>query len=361
MFAKRYHQIIKSQFVASPDFFPLVYKFTLNWQCNLKCNMCMLWGDVGWRKEESVIQERKEQLDFGIIQKVINETRQDQRSFIFIGGEPLMYPRFKDLLEVLKKERIFSITCTNGLLLNNFTKQIIGNPYATFLISLDGLDCVNDHLRGEGVYEKVIANLKDILKRPARPYIGVQFTVQPENVHQMHDFCKYMAGLGVDWILFNLTWFVTKQEAHTYEQVLRDNFSTLAKSHRGYMFDYDLDNDVFIKEQDKINNGSWPIQISCYLREKKDIGLYTKSLLSQSAAKHCYKQWMRMDIMPDGKVTPCSQFPDLRVGDLRHQTTQSVWKSREYQKFRSLIKKELLPVCKKCDCLYLYNDQRKIL
>ncbi len=66
------------------------------------------------------------------------------------------------------------------MLLDRQLDVLADNPYATFLISLDGLPEQNDRLRGQGVYQKVIENIR-LLKRLRRPpYIGIQFTIRPE-------------------------------------------------------------------------------------------------------------------------------------------------------------------------------------
>jgi hypothetical protein len=54
-------------------------------------------------------------------------------------------------------------------------------------------------------------------------------------------------------------------------------------------------------------------------------------------------------------------YPDLGVGNLNEKGVMEVWNSPEYAKFRALRREGPLPICSKCDALYLYDAKRKIL
>ncbi len=339
---------------------PLVYKLILNWRCNLKCKMCMLWGDNGWRRDYHE-QNNAIELDWGIIEKLCSGIGQSYPSFILSGGEPLLYSRFHELAVRLRDKKCFTTVCTNGTLLDKFVKAIENNPYLIFLISLDGLEQENDMLRGKGVYKKVVDNIRLLKSLRRVPYLGVQFTIRPENVNVMYQFCGEMVKLGIDWILFNPCWFVSRTEAEKYQELLSENFNVMPKSQIGYLFEYNLDTVNFVKEYERIEQKKWPIQISCYLKSKKDILSYVNSSQGHLSGAVCWKQWVRMDILPDGKVTPCVQFPDLLFGDLHKDSVADIWNSAGYAKFRTLMRKQCLSVCGKCNNIYLYDTRRKYL
>ena len=160
---------------------PLVYKLVLTYKCDLRCAMCYEWGDAGWCKRDSP-QAAEEELSWGVVENLLSRHGKQHPSFILIVGEPLLYSNFERLARALKDARCFAITCTNGTSLHRFKDVSAGNPYLTYLVSLDGLRRENDRLRGRGVYDRVTKNIKLIkaLKNP--PYVGIQFTVRPENV-----------------------------------------------------------------------------------------------------------------------------------------------------------------------------------
>jgi radical SAM protein with 4Fe4S-binding SPASM domain len=339
---------------------PLIYKLVLTYKCDLRCTMCYEWGDAGWCKQEHP-EAVGEELSWSIVEDLFTQYGKQHPSFILIGGEPLLYSNFERLALTLKENRCFAITCTNGTLLHRFQDVSADNPYLTYLVSLDGLKEENDQLRGRGVYDRVTKNIKLIKSLENPPFVGIQFTIRPENVGVMYEFCREMVKLGVDWILLNLCWFVSEEQAREYEDFMRKHFAITPTSHLGYLLPYELDQEQFVREYKRIKNEKWPIQISCYLEEPEDIHTYVDHPQVPLGNTFCYKQWLRMDITPDGSVTPCVLYPDLTVGNLHEQRVMEIWNSPEYAKFREVRRQEPLPICSKCNALYLYDAKRKIL
>ena len=132
----------------------------------------------------------------------------------------------------------------------------------------------NDRLRGAGVYSKVTANVQKLLSLGRPPYTGIQFTIRPENVHLMFDFCVEMARLGVDWVLLNPCWFVSPHQAGLYEEFMQTHFGIKPRSHRAYLMPYEIDKSVYKDQMRAIRSRSWPMQISSYLERPEDIDVY---------------------------------------------------------------------------------------
>ena len=339
---------------------PLGYKLVLTYKCNLRCIMCYEWGEVGWCHELPKQAVAKE-LDWRIIEKLLAEVGDLRPYFILIGGEPLLYSRFGDLVRLLKRKKCFAITCTNGMLVEKYQDEIASHPYLTFLVSLDGPEKENDLLRGKGVYKKVTQNIRWLKSLDRPPYIGIEFTIRPENVGVMHAFCQEVVELGVDWILLNPCWFVSENQAREYEKFMLKHFHVMPKTHLGFLMPYDIDKDTFLSQMRKINNQKWPIQISCYLQKPEDIHTYVDQPEIPPGNSFCYQQWSRMDITPDGEVTPCILYPDLIVGNLHNKGLMEIWNSEEFSNFRQFRRKHVLPICAKCNSLYLHDSKRKFL
>ncbi len=355
-FARRFRWIQRHGNSDRPVPKPLVVKLMLNWKCNLRCPMCMLWGEVGWLEQETKATVGTE-LPWQAVERVFDWRLPANASFILSGGEPTMYAHFDRLLRRLQTERKFAIICTNGLWLDRYTDALDGNPYPTLLVSLDGPRETNDQLRGKGVYDRVIQNIERLqgLRRP--PFIGVQFTVMPENVAHMESFCEEMVARGVDWILLNPGWFLSDAQARRYEQELRQNFDVEPHTHLGYVRTYDYDAAAFEDALRRIWQRRWPIQIASHLKEPEWVQDFIGQPDKILANRLCYKQWLRLDVLPDGKVTPCVQFPDLTVGDLNTQTADEIWHGAENRRFQRFAHGKSLSICAKCDNLYLYNGR----
>lgn len=339
---------------------PLVYKLYLTYKCNLHCGMCMFWGEKGIYGIGNP-KAASEELDFAVIDRILKETGHRHPSFILSGGEPLLYSRFHDLVAILKKYQCFAYVCTNGTMLEKYIPAVIDNPFLIFYLSVDGPSEINDALRGEGSYTLVVDNLRRLKALRQNNYVGIQFTLQKENVPYLYDTCKEMVAAGADWILINLKWYLSPQQAYQYETVLQKEYNVTPQSHSGFLLPYDIDKEEFIRQCQKIRSEKWPIQISSYLKKPEDIYAYTDYPDINPYNQFCFKQWIRMDVLPDGQVTPCIQYPDLKFGSLMDTPVKEIWNGQFYKQFRKKINRELLPVCSRCYCLYLYDAHRQVL
>jgi radical SAM protein with 4Fe4S-binding SPASM domain len=340
---------------------PLIYKLVLTYRCNLRCAMCYEWGSVGWCKEEPAAPAGAGEMDWSLVEKLMASVGASRPSFVLSGGEPLLYSRYRDLAGLLKKHRCFSITCTNGLLLESLVDVIADNPYLTWLVSLDGIGEENDRLRGKGVYDRVLRGVRTLKSLRHPPYLGISFTIRPENVAGMFRFCEEMVREKVDWILLNPSWFLSEQQGRDYETFLEKHFGVHPRTHRGYMQPYPIDKEEFVRQFRRIQSERWPIQISSYLRRPEDIYTFVDRPEVPPGNTFCYKQWLRMDITPEGDVTPCILYPDLVLGNLRDQDPLELWNNEAHRRFRELRREEVLPICAKCNALYLHDARRKYL
>ena len=359
-FLQRYRWIHASLASATGVPAPLVLKFLLTYRCNLRCQKCMLWGQAGWC-QGTLGETSTEEVDFELLRRVLHEAAASAPSLIFSGGEPLLYSRISDLLTLVRERRLHATLCTNGTLLAGIEEQLVDNPFVELLVSLDGPPSENDALRGAGVYQNVTERIRRLKARARPPRVGVQFTMRAENLGTMVHFCELMVDLGVDWVLLNPPWFVTEREAAAYTAVLQREFHTTALSQTGYQVPFELDPAVFCREFARVRARCWPIQIGSYFRRPEEIWGYAGVPQQPTGNDFCCKQWLRIDVLPSGHVTPCAQFPDLYVGDLKQQTLAEIWNGAGYVRFRQHLQKGLLPVCAKCNALYLYDARRGVL
>ena len=339
---------------------PLACKLVLTYRCNLSCPRCFQWGSGGWCTRDDA-PGTAEELDWTCVQRLFARIGAGRPNFILTGGEPLLYSRFRDLAAMLTRYRCHTTICTNGTLLNRYTDVAAANPFLSFLVSLDGLEQENDGIRGDGVYARVVENIERLKKLPRPPYIGIQFTIHTGNVGVMAPFCKEMARLGVDWVLLNSFWFLTPTEARDYARFMEERFSVRPVHHKGFLYAYPVDRDVFLVQYRKIREAGLPVQISSYYSRPEDIHAYLDAPDRLVGERRCYKQWVRVDVTPEGDVTPCVQWPDLVFGNLRDDDILDIWNSQAYGEFRSVVRRENLPICAKCNNIYLYDAKRRHL
>lgn len=342
------------------DTMPLGYGIKITNRCNLRCSICFEWSKQGYHHRYDR-DEKDADLDWDICKKVIEESAPTRPFYNIWGGEPFLYPHLTEFVRLAAEKNCYVYVCTNGTFLSDFKDVIARQKNLSLLVSLDGFEPEHDAIRGRGMFKKTRDGIKQLKKTPGKmPYIGVEFTILPSNVHYLYEFCREMAKLGIDWLLLNNYWFISDSQARQYENFMQENFNILPKSHLGYLdMDFDLNRDEFIRQHARIEaeKSSFPLSIRWQpnFRTSCMINTFLDTPEIPTTDPVCYKIWIKCDIIPPGKIVACQHFPDLLLGDLRHQTIHEIWNSTLSRRFRSVIRENLMPVCSKCDSLSWYS------
>ncbi len=167
-------------------------QFEITGKCNMKCNHCRAWEDP---RENISIETIKKVLDFAL-----PEASKEVR-FTISGGEPLLHPRFFEILELIKnKVNKFSNTkldhsviTTNGFLLN---KEIIskieniGLGEVFVQVSIDSHDkSEHDGFRNfQGAFSKAVEAIKLVSSSKLIPIM--RSTITPNRIDQIEEIIK---------------------------------------------------------------------------------------------------------------------------------------------------------------------------
>ena len=166
-------------------------------KCNLRCAYCLRnTGDGG------------EEIPFPVLQRIIlSAYRFGIRVFSVTGGEFLVYPYWRRLIELVGSLKSWILIETNGYNLKEddvvFIKNTLNSRIATVSISLDSYRAeVHDRFRGKGTFEKAVRAIK-LLHKHDIP-IEVNALITPLNFMNEEDILSYIKlnrGLGVRGII----------------------------------------------------------------------------------------------------------------------------------------------------------------
>lgn len=143
----------------------MYFHLILTDNCNLSCSYCRAKAFEDLVESECehnliIDEELPVELDYDL-NILYDFLRKDPAPVLtFYGGEPLLRT---DLIERIIGEapvRRF-IMQTNGLLLDRLSPEVI-NRFSTILVSLDGCRELTDANRGNGVYDRVMMNIRKI-------------------------------------------------------------------------------------------------------------------------------------------------------------------------------------------------------
>ena len=168
--------------------------FILTENCNLNCKHCYL--ECGNKSNSNYIP-------FNIIKDVIKDAKKlGVYKVILSGGEPFLYPNFKELVKFLNLENFHINVISNGLLIDEYIEFFKDVKGIFFTISLDGFREAHEFLRGKGTFEKTISNIKLLLKEGFS--IGVNTVLYEGNVKTIHQFEDFIRELGVSDLTYQV-------------------------------------------------------------------------------------------------------------------------------------------------------------
>jgi len=137
------------------------------------------------------------------------------------GGEPLIHPEIKQIVEGLVARRKYVYLCTNAILLKRKIDLFTPSKYLTFSVHLDGLKDEHDHaVCRDGVFDVAVDAIKEALQRGFRVTTNTTLFegVDPQRVRDFFDFAM---ELGVEGMMMSPGY--SYQKAPDQEHFLKRN------------------------------------------------------------------------------------------------------------------------------------------
>ena len=119
------------------------------------------------------------------------------------GGEPLMHPQIKEIVEGLVARKKYIYLCTNALLLKEKIGLFKPSKYLTFSVHMDGQKEHHDlSVCKEGGYEIAVEGIKEAVKRGFRVTTNATF-FDGADPQSLRDFFDDMMHLGVEGMMLS--------------------------------------------------------------------------------------------------------------------------------------------------------------
>jgi len=288
---------------------PVSISFEPTTSCNLRCPECPS-GLRSFTRPTGILPDN-------LFKQTIDELHRNLLYLIFyFQGEPYLHPRFLELVQYAAGKGIYTATSTNAHFLNDDNaRKTVESGLDRIIISIDGTtqDTYAAYRVG-GNLNKVLAGTRNLVKwkkalKSTTPYIIFQFLVVRPNEHQLEEVKALARELEVDDV-----WFKTAQ-----------------------IYDY--------------AQGSPLIPTIDYYSRYKNNGDGSYAIKNK-LLNHCWKMWHSCVITWDGLVVPCCFDKDgeYRLGDLKNQPFQQLWRGTAYKNFRkSLLKsRNEIEMCRNC-------------
>ena len=174
--------------------------FYLTEGCNLHC--CHCWINPKHRDNETTYPSLSLE-DFKYI--IVQAKPLGLSGVKLTGGEPLMHPKIREILEFIRSEGLRLTVETNAVLCSLELAQAISlckNPFVS--VSIDSIEAkTHDFIRGvSGAYEKAIEGLRNLVKVGLKPQIIM--CIMRCNQGELKDLVAMAERLGAGSVKFNI-------------------------------------------------------------------------------------------------------------------------------------------------------------
>ncbi len=172
-------------------------------RCNMRCRHCLFASGDGDRSE----------LDYDSLCSAVDQAHAlGCRIFYFTGGEPLIYPRFREVCDrILADPAAHVVILTNGSELGRYSSWLQRQDSARlhFQLSIDGLRENHEALRGAGSFAVLQAALQHL--RDLGFPVTLSMSINRVNMHEMPQVVDFAAARQVENVHF--MWLFLKGKA----------------------------------------------------------------------------------------------------------------------------------------------------
>jgi radical SAM protein with 4Fe4S-binding SPASM domain len=352
-------RLIKSGYSPTPRY---IY-IQLTYKCNLRCSFCGQWGDTGIFKNLPA-GELKQVLPLSLLRRVIDELHPSCEAVGLWGGETLEYPDIIPLIRHIKERGKSCNLVTNGTFLPKHARALVEAGIDGIDISLDACEETHDKMRGaRGTFKAAIEGIQQLKAECTRrgsstPRIAVSTVLIPEAASELPALVQQVREAGADSIMLSRMEYTTAQQGTAHEKVFQDLFQITPSSWRGFTTRVEPDSSARIKAVvEELCADPGNKDFLCWWEptwSPQDLFNYYKDPTTAVPADWaCRFPWDGVSICPNGDVTPCPDYPDMVVGNVKEDSFRSIWNSPRFLKFRrQLAKHRRFPVCTSCCHLY---------
>jgi len=174
--------------------------FYLTEGCNLRCRHC--WIAPKYQSEG----DSSGSLDLDLFKSIIEQAKPLGLTGVKLtGGEPLLHPDIKEIIEYIRTEDLRLIVETNGVLCTPELAEKLAackDPFVS--VSLDGAEAVtHEWVRGvEGCFDEAIEGLRNLVNAGLNPQVIM--ALMRHNKDQMESIVRLAERSGAGSVKFNI-------------------------------------------------------------------------------------------------------------------------------------------------------------
>jgi len=207
----------------NPWSWPINFQMELTNYCNLKCPVCPYGAGL--------LNRPKGDLDVELFRRLMDEIGPYLMNILLWGwGEPLLHPRFPELVKIANGHGVNTLISTNGQNLGDerVLEGLIGEPPTYLIVAVDGLtqETYSTYRVGADL-EKALAGVRRLaqMKRQHEqefPLLNMRMIPTKQNQHEVEQAPEFAAHNGFDMVSIR-TMAIVDDENCTHGSFLPDS------------------------------------------------------------------------------------------------------------------------------------------
>ena len=327
-------------------------------RCNHRCAICAQWGNSGYNARDDTPKVAGE-VPLEIYKKVVDEVAPKKVHFYITGGEPFLYEPLVPLVNYIKQKRLTVQIVTNGVGLEKNAETIVENGWDMLCVSLDGPKEVHDRCRGvQGAYDTAIKGITKIQelkkeKKKAKPAFFMIATISKNNESVLVETVKEAEKLNPDGMVIYYSWFTNECIGQNHTKIFEELLRVTPFAWKGYVRNtIDMDTEKIVEQVRKIKSEKFKMPV-LFVPDLKteDIRKYYSEPENFFGYRNCVTPWFELDIMPNGDIVTCRDFPDYVTGNIMESSILDIYNGEKHRTFRQALRScenGVFPICSRC-------------
>jgi radical SAM protein with 4Fe4S-binding SPASM domain len=283
----------------------------------------------------------------------------------FWGGEPMLYDGILDLIDGATELGLPVSIATNGTRVAASAERLAKAPLFLLQVSIDGHTAeLHNGLRpaaggGGDNFRELRSGLDAVNEARTKhgrglPFVAALTVVSEANCNHLNDIYDTFRD-KVDLFIFYLSWWIDKDNAEAHEQDFSRRFGFYPTRHRGWVGNWKPSDTAALDDQlqavmEKSAKWSSPaVALIPPITGADNLKTYYTDHQARFGYDNCAAIFQAVEINSNGDVSPCRDYHDYVVGNIKTSTITELWNSEPYLKFRGSIGRDgLMPVCTRC-------------
>jgi len=312
-------------------------------QCNLRCRMCSIQF-----RPDGPPNGPLAFMDFDVFTQLIDQFPGLEELQLQGLGEPMMHPRFFEMVEYAVGRGVRVGANTNATYLNaSRAERCVSSGLGDLHISIDGATAETyERIRVRAHFDRVIANV-DRLTATRRslgsdsPRVRMVVVAMRENLHEFPDLVRLARRLEIDAVFVqHLCHDFGESSLPARYRPMRDFVDSETLAH--------MDPEEVARSFDEARRVASELGVDLRLPRVRP----RPHPPGTPGPKRCDWPWRGAYVSYQGLAMPCCMVstPDrIQLGDMAKRGVEPIWNGPEYQAFRDALSSETPPeVCRSC-------------